>query len=404
MKKTTKLSLFSLIEQHEVGEMAYNPKGVQAPKTDKESGERIIPKFKPHWKEGNQTDIPDYWLLNPTQQEGQTKLIVPLDCNELAAFVEQNKEWLDSIGALHDLQPELVACKRGKYQPRNTKAGTPYIPSGERYSVKENILRGPGHLNDLIKKYFANDEIRKVFETRSIPVIEIERRNLDRYGQIDNNAIEFTTLSFNSYMSSQDFLDAVVDRIDYADGIINELPDKYKSYPLARQFNKIYSNWEDTKKNKVEYKGKTDVYMLDRFGLDPDNLDVTVKSIFKISGKLEENNNRYVWFVSLKTEFGRKLKEEPNIKGGLSLDKEYTATKVGNYDPGTRFNDQHTVLDNFNINTALVEALHELQEKIKNSDPIETLEKANYDQTAIQKLNEDKLNNIIQSVLKEIKK
>ena len=409
MKEISKKDLLNLIEQttpNDMEEMAYIPKGVQAQgvyKQGEKEGQKRIPKFKAgtEFRNGGASETPDYWLVNPTQEEGKTVLAVPLGCDDLEIFIQENKEWLKKIGALHGLEPQLIACTRGKYhRPIEKAMAGGYQPSGERYEYRERILRN--YINPLIIKNFLNEDAIKMFEIRSIPIVNLDKKHLNNHGEISNNKIEFATLSFDSYLSSQDFLDAVLERIDYADGLTDELPEKHKPYPLARQFNKIYSNWVDTKKNELEYKGKTPKYMLDKLGLEKDNLDVTVKSTLSIDGEFAHDT--YNWTVSLKVEFGRKLKEDRAIKDGLSLDKEFVVFKQAPVNGNELFSNQNTVLDNFEINTSLIEAIHELIEKVSATDPIETLNKANYDRTAIEKLAEEKVDNIVKNIINELKK
>ncbi len=111
MDKLTEKYLRRIISESyisDVEEMAYKQKGVRDDK-----GKMV--KYKPFFKEDNDTDIPDYWVANPSLQPGAEILVVPLDCQELEDFKNANKEWLDSIQALHNLEPQLAACKRGKY-------------------------------------------------------------------------------------------------------------------------------------------------------------------------------------------------------------------------------------------------------------------------------------------------
>ena len=82
-------------------------------------------------------------------------------------------------------------------------------------------------------------------EKLSIPEIRArDRKHLDRYGKVNNNRIEYATHTFNSYESSQQFLKFVTSRITG-----KETPEEFKSYHLARQFNKNYQRWEETRKN-----------------------------------------------------------------------------------------------------------------------------------------------------------
>ena len=124
-----------------------------------------------------------------------------------------------------------------------------------------------------------------------------------------------------------------------------------------------------------QYVGKTPAYMLDAYGFDESNLDVTVRTDFKINGVL--TNEEYVWTVKFTTKFGRKLKEDRYLPGGLDLDKEFVITKRISLEGGEEFNEERTIMDSLTIKSGLIEALDELKGKIMELKPIETLKLAN---------------------------
>jgi hypothetical protein len=144
--------------------------------------------------------------------------------------------------------------------------------------------------------------------------------------------------------------------------------------------------------------------MLDKYGFDEDNLDVTVRMDFKIEGT--KMNNQYLWVINFKTKFGRKLKEERYIRGGLNLDKDITIRKEVDFDSTKEFDDSYTVLDSIEIKSALIEGLQELSDKIMGMKPIETLKLANVKQFDITKkptVNEE-VTSIVSKVIDKIKK
>ena len=142
-------------------------------------------------------------------------------------------------------------------------------------------------------------------------------------------------------------------------------------------------NWEETKKNSKRYVGKTPAYMLDAYGFDEENLDVTVRMDLSIKGQMLDN--QYLWTVKFQTKFGRKLKEDRWVNG-LTLDKELTIRKTAELEPGTQFDDKMTVMDSLPIKTSLIEALDELRDTIMTKfKPIETLKLANVKQYDITK-------------------
>jgi hypothetical protein len=371
MKEISKKDLLNVILETagEMDELAVRQKGVQAQRIDPTTGKPKIHKFVPGWFEGNETDTPDYWVVNKTGVAGEEILVVPLGCDELEDFQAKNSEMLDKITEQTNLTPMLTACKRTAEKPRNSKVGTPYQHSGKTKPAETNIKID---LHRLVFEYLGNPEMAAKLDRLSIPAIEARNeKNLNRYGEINNNVVQYQTHSFNSYTSANQFLQFVTARIGN-----KPLPKKAKSYHLARQFNQLYSNWEETKKNEKNFAGKTPAYKLDKFGFDEANLDVTVRTDLIINGKREGES--FLWSVKLESKFGRKLQEQYTVSGGLKLNKEKTIVKSAQIEPNTEFTDSYTILDNLPIKTALVEALSEMQEYVLSLKPIEALKNANY--------------------------
>ena len=370
MKEISKKDLLvQLQEQTDVDEMAYNQKGTQDT-----SGK--IAKFRPIFKSDNTTNIPDGWAINKDKVAGEERIWIPLDGSELEAFKEVNQEWLDSLTDKYGKEPELVAAKRIKDQPRSAKVGTSYQHSGINKPATTKIKI---ELNRLVEEYLGNPEVSTRLERLSIPEVKSrDRKHLNRYGRVDNQEVNYQTHTFNSYLSSTQFLKFVTARITG-----KKLEDEFKSYHLARQFNELYMNWEETKKNSKQYMGKTPSYMLDAYGFDEENLDVTVRMDLSIKGTMLDN--QYLWTVRFKTKFGRKLKEDRWVNG-LTLDKDLTFRKTAELEPGTQFDDKMTIMDSLPIKTSLIEALDELRDTIMTKfKPVETLKLANVKQYDITK-------------------
>jgi hypothetical protein len=384
MKEISKKDLLvQLQEQSDVDEMAYNPKGTQ------DTSDKVVA-FRPIFKDGNTSEIPDGFQLNKinTTEDpntgkkkkelvaGEERIWVPLDGVELEAFKEANQEWLDSLTDKFGKEPELVSGKKLKYPPRNAQVGTSYQHSGVNKPATTKIKI---ELNRLVEEYLGNPEVSARLERLSIPEVKSrDRKHLNRYGRVDNDQINYQTHTFNSYLSSTQFLKFVTARISG-----KKLEDEFKSYHLARQFNQNYMNWEETKKNSKRYVGKTASYMLDAYGFDEENLDVTVRMDLSIKGTMLDN--QYRWTVKFQTKFGRKLKEDRWVNG-LTLDKELTIRKTAELEPGTQFDDKMTVMDSLPIKTSLIEALDELRDTIMTKyKPIETLKLANVKQYDITK-------------------
>jgi hypothetical protein len=394
MKELTKQQLINIILESvgDIDEMAKHENPISRPITD-ESGQIIGHDMR----------------INPLDNDSpRVNVIFTCDIEDFMRthpdLVQQLKEQYGNIKWANDVCPKYRPHQKQRdYNPLpGDESGDDiqrraYQHSGEKMTATEKIKRD---LNSLVEEHLGNEEVDKRLEKLSIPEIRArDRKHLDRYGRVDNDRIEYTTHTFNSYESSQQFLKFVTSRITG-----KEVPDEYKSYHLARQFNNNYQRWEETRKNDQVYQGKTPSYKLDKFGFDEANLDVTVRMDLKIVGL--KMNEEYTWTITFKTKFGRKLKEERWIRNGLSLDKDVTIRKMVMLEPGKEFNDQYTVLDDLSIKTGLIEALDELQSKIMTEfKPVEALKLASAKQYDITKnLNEEFIGNLVDNIINEIKK
>jgi hypothetical protein len=364
MDKITEKYLKNLISESsmsDVGEMAFKSQGVRDDK-----GKLV--KYKPFFKEDNTTDIPDYWIANPKLEEGGEILVVPLDCQELEEFKNANKEWLEGIKETHNLEPQLAACKRGKYhRPIEKFVAGGYQPTGEKYSESERITR---QLFKVIEENLENESFSEVLNTRSIPtVVSRDRKNVNQYGKFSNQKIEYSTHNYNAYGTVKDFLAAAIARVKGQDTL------EMKTFHMARQYNTRYNNWRADKKMLKQYSGKTEKYMLDAFGLEEQNLDVTIRMDLEIFGELLGENS-YTWNVRMTTKIGKKLEEETGLKGGFLDDKTIQASTTAQLAPGTQFTESYTVMDNPEIVNALIEAMDNLKSQVESIDPKETLKVA----------------------------
>lgn len=328
--------------------------------------------------------------------------------SEIEDFIETHGELIEQLKAkfgdsLKWEQGNLPGCQPRRAMKlknfpgganRSKKLDTGWKGAETNMSAREKILR---KLNGLIVEKLENPEVTKHLELCSIPTVKgRERTHIDRYSEISNENIDYKTHTFNSYLSAQDFLKAVMGRIR------GQVPENMKTYYLARQFNKIYRHWEETKKNKKEYHGLTDIYQLEKYGLTEDNLDVTVAMFLEIKGTLI--NNSYNWSIKLKTEHGKKLKEDIQI-AKLSPDKELIVLKNAQLERGTRFTDSFTTLDCLPIVQSLIEGLDELVEKIMAMNPKEALKLANLKRYDVKKeVEESDISKLIRNIIKETKK
>jgi len=387
MDKLTEKYLRRIISESyisDVEEMAYKQKRVRDDK-----GKLV--KYKPFFKEDNDTDIPDYWIANPTLQEGGEILVVPLDCQELEAFKNANKEFLEKIKELHNLEPQLAACKRGKYhRPIEKYVEGGYKPTGDTYKEQETIKR---RLFTIIANTFEDESFVQELNKRSIPaVVARDRKNVDQYGKFTNQLIEYSTHNYNAYPTVRDFLLSAVARVQGKD------TDEMKTFYMARQYNKNYNNWRADKKMLKQYAGKTPKYMLDAYGLEEKNIDVTVRMDFELKGELIGENS-FAWTARAQTKLGKKLESESGLKGGFLDDKLIQSSATAQLRPGTTFNDNYTVMNDKQVVDALMEVINDLKTQILSLNPKDNLKSATVKRYQVGGPNQNELNESIKNKL-----
>lgn len=317
----SKKKLVSIMEEvksieSDVDEMALRRAGLKARTIDKTTGQVKIPRIYEVWRDDNPTPIggtgsPDAFLLNNTQQPGDQILIVPLGCSQEGEFIEQNREWLDSIGALYDVEKDKFTFCSGKYDFIPNKYRKPV--SGEKASIetKNKTL----FLNIMRREFDKDTDKGSAFtdllkNKLSIPGIVINTKHMSAYRvSFTNEKIEFTTHSYNNYNTAQEFLQTVIKRI--AGREVPQVKDEY----LVRQDNPIYRNYPEDRPAVAVDKGETPIYKLRTQGYTEGNKDVSLLMRFNVKG--EKIGNSWVWSISMTNKFGRKPPGAMSIEKGL---------------------------------------------------------------------------------------
>jgi len=328
--------------------------------------------------------------------EGGEFIIVPLLCDELETFEEQNKEWLKSIGVKHgDLKVQTVRCyrsRRGKYPHVELEK---IFPSKQVYDksnreaekvIQEKIKRD---FNSIVGDELDSPEFQKVLVRRSIPALNMKdnssfgkaqtkKTNISQYNTYSNEKIEFNLHGYNVYNTKNDFLNAVMTRIRTPEGGDIEIPD---TLFMTRQTNRNYSRYNADRKMEKKYIGKTPVQGKDARDYFEDNLDVSIRLELKIMGELMDNS--YLWKVQLKTVIGKKLESDQRLKGGYLDDKLIQSSETVQLEPGVEFNQQNTVMGNKDIKNGLIEVLNNLKSQIESINPVGMLNRATIRRTDI---------------------
>jgi hypothetical protein len=351
--------------------------------------------------------------------------------NEIAEFIRENPEEYQALKEKYGANLRWTNKKATNYQPRPTEPiktqpvpdveggeeksfNVAYVPTGAKQSEQETIKR---IFNPIIEAEFGDTSEGKrftqVLAKRSIPEIKaVDRPYLDKYTPTwTNDRIEFRAHTYNSYKSAEDFLKSVLARIK---GV--ETPEM-STYYLARQFNKVYRNWEEDKKNQERYLGKTPKYELDALGLSQIKLDVSLKMVFEITG--EKRGDTFIWKISMRNKFGRKSPEEYSIntrlkdvdysvqlkEGGILDDRSVGVTKTVQLDPEEPVNEQKTIMSQLPVQLGLKEAIKDFKNLIESISPNSALRIANIRQYDVKKgLDESKTNFLFNKLMKKFKK
>jgi len=290
-----------------------------------------------------------------------------------------------------------------------------YIKRYLIYPLINQVLLGDGTVQNHLEKC-------------SLPRIKVsDRANLDRHSTFSNYELTYQTLNFNSYKDVRDFFNAAVRNVQ--DSEVTQEEKDYREYHLARQFNKVYHNWEKTKKNTSLWRGFTPIYNLEASGLSSQTFDVTVSSLLTIKGN-EILGNGYKWSVEFITEHGKKLKDNSQL-GRLRLAKDYEFTSEENVVDVAVNRSKDSLVKNPEVKEGLIKCLEGIKQQILQipiQDQLKRAKLVRFELTPEEKmdlkrqrqerlsgmnqsqgeeqpeLNENLVNSIVQNILKEIKK
>ena len=362
-------------------------------------------------------------LINPDDYT-QGRVNVIFTCN-IDEFIQTHPDLITKLKEQYGGNIKFTTDKCPKYNPhkgnREYKSlpdseddiniqSKAYVASGEEYDTQQAIKRGG--FNKIVEEEFGlvspkGVEFNLVLSKRSIPAIIVnDKKFIDRFVEDwTNEKIEFRTHSYNTYETAQDFLRTVVARV------AGKETKEMDTSALARQFNKIYRNWDEDKMNQKEYQGKTDIFNLDRRGFSELNLDVSLKMIFEIIGE-KIGDNSFTWTIAMKNKFGRKRPDEYRtgglkpitLKDGGYLDEGLISiTKTVQLDPNKQFDNKNTIMTDVAVSEGLREAIYDFKQEVESINPKSALKYATINRSDVERVNESILK-ISKDILKEIKK
>lgn len=285
--------------------------------------------------------------------------------NRLAFIDVKKKLGRDWFGLGRNPAPD-IQMKR-----REAVSSEPFPVPGEE--KKELSTRGK-ILRKFINPYFRDlaYTTKEPLNAAGLPEIvaplhkfENQTENINKYTVVENENITWSTQNSFFYPSLEVYIQNAKDLYR---GRTPEYTPVAKH--LVRQDNPG-RNWSATRpaENKDDsYKQKplTPVYQLNRGGYDPNDLDVQVVDVFTFRGRLMPNNT-YNWSMEFKTQYGKKLKEESRIQGGLVEDLylESTAT-TGPLE--SLVGEDGSIASNPEIVDAFLQALQDIQTQITGID------------------------------------
>lgn len=273
-------------------------------------------------------------------------------------------------------------------------SGGRYQVSGEPMSLQENINRRLKSV--LFEQLMMDKELEQHMTDCSIPFFKVrERRYEDRHNIANtNNKIHYGSDVFNLYEEVNDFLKEVLNR---SVGLESDV-EKRETH-LARMRNKIYRNWEPTKKNQKKYLGLTPKYYLEAKGYTEKNYDVNILSKFDLVG--ERFGNTFVWLFKIKVTYGKKISVEQLIKSqNVKIFKDVVTRKEVQFE-GELDNNKNNILSKPEVLNGLYEGLSEFKEELMAISTDEALEMANYFQFEVGEEMNESFNKMIKAVLKE---
>jgi hypothetical protein len=313
-----------------------------------------------------------------------------------------------------------------KYNPHKKKRAYQPIPGAEDQAsdIKKRTAQDASTGEKLvgsarIKRFFLNylrnnltrseDNFNKELSKRSIPAIVLDdRKYFDRHNDVwTNDKVEFRITAFNTYESGKDFLQKVANRIS------GKTEENQDTEHLARQWNNIYRNWEETRKSDKLYQGKTDVFGLDVKGFKEGNFDVSMKMILEIKG--EKIGESFIWTVSMVNKFGRKRPDEYRISGQLKpvelvpggyLDEKKLVKSVSvPLEPNESFTPENTIMDDENVVKGLIDVINEFKSMIIDISPKTALKYATLKRSDVERVDENKeIKNVVKDIIMEVKK
>ena len=409
MKEISKKQLVNQIleSKKEIDEMAdYNPGREEMNPWDETPDERALRGLDPNYfqrkskvtplhferppasQPESEKTAPDMFVYDDPREGMEGKKIVVVQKPGLTIITEEQLKsenpkfhaWAKSIGTLLFLE----VANKIKHDPLEISKANPSKAAmryrqqlGLEFPEKEATREETPKTR--ILKYLLNPNIRKLAAdinenliNAGLPPIAVPERlfksqkeNIDNYSTIENDNISWETQGTYFY--------------DTVEKYVENAKEKYRGRPetnpprlthLVRRYNPG-RNWSPTRKTEKRNLGLTPILGLEKGGYSQHDYDVELSSAFSVKGTLtqvgEENVSAFKWTLEYKTFYGKKLREESGIRGGLVEDKFFT-TQATTGPLRSLTNGGKSIDSNQQIKAAFEEAIADMKTQIEALD------------------------------------
>lgn len=457
MKEISKQNLLSIIQEShfEMDEMAFDDQlqGSRARRGEGPKAEKLGSKpaiEKPISYPEDEPKRQSFYVMNPFQKPGE-QIGIHLLHNKTKEDVINNpkyQEWLETkvrpyLGedrpiifvTVEELGfsgiPEYfrLGPPEGKKGP-NTRwekyqelTGVPFRDTSKESkptSSRDKLLRD---FRKPVTEILVNDTINKKMVLSGFPPLDYptqdpghQKRKIDRYSEKENESFQFTSFNIYPWSDFSEFSKNADELLDLNGVPFDEASVKIDSGEgMPYQFNKKKANWainrkqmkmpEDFARNPL-----TPIHKNERGGYKVKDQDYLVTNWLTITGKLYVNDTtglqKYVWTVEVKTELGEKLREDSY--GPLNPDQNFSASAETPELPEIKYEPNGSILKNPKVYRALEEALKKVANDIMGYNPIPSLEqrifKTMSSTTKKVKIDENRINNIVNDIINQLKK
>jgi hypothetical protein len=308
-------------------------------------------------------------------------IFYPCD-SEIEEFKRKHQSALDDMkaqfGDLYIRKNANIPCR----EPRITGSDSMdiyHLDTDEKRTI-DNKVRFASEIGDAeylktyliypyLNEYLATPQLQQHLKNCGLPQIKVnDRAHLDNHSKFGNTTFTYQTLNFNSYADVRDFFDAALLNVSGAGQSPEEV--KFREHHLARQFNKLYSNWSKDKKSSGVWQGFTEVYGLERRGHAPTTFDTLVNDLVTITGNILHNDGdvMYKLTATFKSEHGKNIRTSENLER-MKLNEDYNITKettvqLPNDIVLDEFNKKDLIAKNEQVQEGLRQILIELREDI----------------------------------------